>query len=123
MRRYDDITESELRRELVGFARLVLTMEKHDALADRTASLLRLLGELRRMVFAYEVAHTNRDEPVQSRNPRPDATSRPLSDDEALDALVEESRRIVEEARERQEEFGDELRGRPHSPGDAGGAS
>jgi hypothetical protein len=118
MGRYDDITDTELRRELVGFARLVLTMEKHDALVDRTASLLRLLGELRRMVFAYEVAHTNRDEPVQSRAPGPDAPSGPISDDEALDELVEESRRIVEEAREREEELQNELRDRYFHPGD-----
>jgi hypothetical protein len=119
MGRYDDIDERELRRELVGFARLVLTMEKHGALVDRTASLLRLLGELRRMVFAYEVAHTNRDEPVQSRSPGPDARPGPLTDGQALDELVEESRRIVEAAQERESELQNELRGRYLHPGDA----
>lgn len=119
MERYDDITEAELRRELVSFARLVLTMEKHDALVDRTASLLRLLGELRRMVFAYEVAHTNRDEPARSRSPGPDATPRPLTDAEALDALTRESHRIVDEARRREEELQNELRDGYFHPGDA----
>lgn len=117
MERYDDITEAELRREMVSFARLVLTMEKHDALVDRTASLLRLLGDLRRMVFAYEVAHTNRDEPARSRTPKP--TTPPLTDGEALEELTRESERIVDEARRREEELQNELRDGYLDPGDA----
>jgi hypothetical protein len=46
-------------------------MEDEDVLLDRTHSVLRLLGELRQMVFAHEVRNTRRDEP-----PRPHPLTR-----------------------------------------------
>lgn len=109
MESYDDISAIRLRRELVSFARLILTLEKHDALADRSASMLRILGELRRMVFAFEISHTDHDAPVQPRSPGWRATCGPMTDDEALDALTRESMRIVGEARRQERALADEF--------------
>lgn len=98
MGRHEEMSEDRLREELVSFARLILLLDRKDALLDRSASVLRLLGDLRRMVFAWEVRVTDRDGPTQSRRPGP------LPPDEP-------SARIVREALEREEELRRELEG------------
>ena len=57
----DEISDDQLREELVSFARLILLLDRKGALLDRSASVLRLLGDLRRMVFAWEVRVTYRE--------------------------------------------------------------
>ena len=96
MGRYDDITPDELRAQLLRLARLIRAMEKRDVLLQRTASILKLLGELRQMIFAYEVRVTKNLVPSDA--------------DAASDAAVGDSLRIVNEALDRERELQDELR-------------
>lgn len=100
MGRHEEMSEDRLREELVSFARLILLLDRKDALLDRSASVLRLLGDLRRMVFAWEVRVTDRAGPARIRRPGP------LEPDEP-------SARIVREALEREEELRRELEGDP----------
>jgi hypothetical protein len=125
MGRYDDITGDRLRAELTRFARLVLRMEEEDVLLDRTHSVLRLLGELRQMVFAHEVRNTRRDQP-----PRPHPLTRmerleerakgndparrsaaDTADDDLGAAEPEDSLRVVREALDRERAFLDQITG------------
>jgi len=55
MGKYDDISEARLRGDLVAFARLLLRLERDGVLLKSPADLQRLLGELRRKIFAFEV--------------------------------------------------------------------
>lgn len=100
MGRHDDITEDQLREELVSFARLILLLDRKDALLDRSASLLRLLGEIRRMVFAWEVRVTDRESPTRPR--RPGSVPPRVEEDDP-------SMRVVREALERERELLREL--------------
>lgn len=102
MGRYDDITPDELRRQLLRLARLIRAMEKKGVLLQRTPSLLRLLGELRQMIFAYEVRVT--------RNLAPADDVQEGAEEESL--LLGESMRIVREALDRERELQDELEDR-----------
>lgn len=95
MGRYDDISDARLRSEIARFARILQRMEEKGEILDRTADILTLLGELRRMVFAWEVRETFRGDP----DPRPAPPAAPGSSSEAED----ESGRIVREAREAEE--------------------
>lgn len=103
MGHHDDITGDQLREELVSFARLILLLERKGALLDRSASVLRLLGDLRRMVFAWEVRVTDREGPPRPRRPG----ARPSAGDD------DPSARIVREARERERELLRELDSEP----------
>lgn len=114
MGRYDDITPEELREQLLRFARLIRAMEKRNVLLEKTPSLLRLLGELRRMIFAYEVRVTRNLAPRA-----PDEASEAPSVAEPT-SLVDESVRIVREALERERELQDELRDRLFPDGGEG---
>ena len=58
MGRYDNISDARLRYEVQRFARILQRMEEDGETLDRTADILTLLGELRRMVFAWEVRCT-----------------------------------------------------------------
>lgn len=58
MGRYDDISDRKLRYEIQRFARILQRMEAEDEVLDRTADILRILDEMRRMVFAWEVRAT-----------------------------------------------------------------
>lgn len=60
MGRYDDITDYHLRSEVARFARILQRMEEKGETLDRTADIMTLLGELRRMIFAWEVRCTFR---------------------------------------------------------------
>ncbi len=103
MARHDDMPEDQLREELVSFARLILLLDRKDALLDRSASLLRLLGDLRRMVFAYEVRVTNHEGPPKPRRPGVPGRLPAATEDPSL--------RIVREALEREQELLQELGG------------
>jgi len=100
MGKYDDITPERLRSELLRFARLLLKMEREGVLLQRTPSVLRFLGELRQMLFAYEVLHTRKllpaEKPERARS-------------EAPDPLLDDSMRIVRDALRREKELQDEL--------------
>jgi ActR/RegA family two-component response regulator len=97
MGRYDNITPEELRTQLLRLARLIRAMERRGVLLHKTPSILRLLGELRQMIFAYEVRVTKNLAP---------------SDAEPADPELDESLRIVNEALDRERELQDELRDR-----------
>jgi hypothetical protein len=58
MGRYDGISDYQLRSEVARFARILQRMEERGEILDRTADIMTLLGELRRMVFAWEVRAT-----------------------------------------------------------------
>ena len=104
---YDDITSEELRERLVRFARLILKLEQREELLDRSPELMKLLGELRRMLFAWEVRCTARLAP---REEEPGAGAAPEGGEE--DPLIDDSLRVVREALERERELQDELRDR-----------
>lgn len=115
MGRHEDISEEQLREELVSFARLILLLDRKDALLDRSASVLRLLGDLRRMVFAWEVRATDREGPPRPRRPGARGAERPETDEGSL--------RIVREALEREQELLRELGGETLDDDSQGGGS
>jgi hypothetical protein len=78
--------EERVRLELVLFADLVLRLEKEDRLAEALPFVLRRLGDLRRLLFDYEVRATERLLPIEDPNER-------------------EARRIVREMEERKREM------------------
>ncbi|MBI4544548.1 MAG: hypothetical protein HY703_05075, partial [Gemmatimonadetes bacterium] len=82
---YDDITPEALRADLRRFAELVLRLEAEGRLLEATPRLIKLLGDLRAKLFAYEIRGTHRLAPPAG--PQPVESG--------------ESGRIVQEARER----------------------
>lgn len=76
-------TPEALRADLRHFAQLVLRLERDGRLLEATPELLKLLGDLRAKLFAYEVRGTAR---LESGRPDP---------------LSSESERIVREAIQR----------------------
>lgn len=100
MGKYDDITPERLRSEMLRFARLLTKMDEEGVLLDRTPSVLRLLGELRQMLFAYEVRYTKKLLPSEK-------PARPAQ--EERDPAMRDSMRIVEEALRREKELQEEL--------------
>ena len=109
MSRPEEPSDERLREELVSFARLILLLERKNALLDRSASVLRLLGDLRRMVFAWEVRATNREGPPRPR--RPGSSAPEQADDD--------SARIVREALARERELLRELGSETYDEDDA----
>ncbi len=99
MGRYDDITADELRSALVRYARLVLRRETEGTLLDSLPDLMQFLGELRQMVFAYEVRGTRRCE----------VKAGAAEEASVPDPALLESLRVVEEALERAKELQEEL--------------
>jgi hypothetical protein len=55
MGRYDDITPEKLRSELLRFAELIQRMDRDELLLRSSPRILKMLGELRQMLFAYEI--------------------------------------------------------------------
>ena len=100
MGRYDDISDARLRYEIQRFARILQRMEENDEVLDRTADILTLLGELRRMVFAWEVRATYRGEVEEGSAEDPYEGSLDTPDDPESD-----SERVVREAREQHSDF------------------
>lgn len=85
--------DRQVRRALLAFAELIARLEEEDRLLRAVPLLLERLGDLRRILFEYEVRTTERLMPVE-------------------DEVERESRRVVEEAieryREMVEEWGEE---------------
>lgn len=130
MGRYDNITDERLRAEVARFARILQRMEQEGETLDRTADILTLLGELRQMVFAWEVRCTFEEaddedlsapggsapeeitpedgaSPARRRRPRP----------QPLDRALTLSERVVAEAQRREQELREEFDAKS-SPGE-----
>ncbi len=102
--KYDDISERELQSQLTRFARLVLRLEDQGTLLERLPDLMQFLGELRRMVFAYEVRGTRRED----ERTGPAAAGAGVGEEET-DPALRESLRVVSEALERARELQEQL--------------
>jgi hypothetical protein len=104
MGRYDDITPDKLRAELLRFAGLIQRMDKEGLLLRSSPRILRVLGELRQMLFAYEIRGARhlggKDLPGD-----PDADPAATTEGE----LDSDSLRIVREALRREKELQEEL--------------
>lgn len=94
-------TEAQVRSELIRFAELIQRLERDDRLLRSLPFLMGRLGDIRRMLFDFEVRVTERLLPIE------DPTER-------------ESRRIVREARESEREGPEEWGGGWHPPERAG---
>lgn len=81
--------DEEVRRVLLNFAELVQRLDDEGRLVSSLPLLLTRLGDVRALLFDYEVRHTERLMPVEDPEER-------------------EARRIVREAQERMEELADE---------------
>lgn len=77
---------ADVRRALLGLGELILRLEEEGRLLEATPYLLGKLGDLRRILFAYEVRTTGRLEPT-------------------ADPVERRSRNVVREAIERYEEM------------------
>lgn len=89
---YDDIAPDALRADLVRFAELIRHLDEEGELLSATPRLIKMMGDLRQKLFAYEVRSTKRLEPPEQE----------------YEEVREESERIVREAREREEEAREE---------------
>lgn len=115
MGKYDGISDDLLRHEIARFARILQRMEAKGETLERTADILTLLGELRQMVFAWEVRETFRGEAEEEAAEPPRApTPPPVPPAPAVPetpAGESESERIVREAREGEELLRREMEG------------
>jgi hypothetical protein len=82
-------SEERVRLELVLFADLVLRLEKENRLTEALPFVLRRLGDLRQLLFDYEVRATERLLPVKDPHER-------------------EARRLIREVEDRVREMRDE---------------
>jgi hypothetical protein len=101
MGQYDDISEEQLRADLVRFAELLLRLEEEDGLLVSPADLQKILGELRQKLFAWEVR-------CSRHLGQPDHTD-DTGEDRGKGAAAGEgpdaSTRVVREALERQKQM------------------
>jgi hypothetical protein len=112
MGKYDDISESRLRADLVAFAQLILRLDSEDGVLASPADLQRILGELRQKLFAFEVRRSRlaTDPPGELEEAAPRGGRRPR---EADDPVLRESLKVVREALRRSEEMLREWDGAP----------
>ena len=89
-------SEERVRLELVLFADLILRLEKENRLTEALPFVLSRLGDLRRLLFDYEVRATERLLPIEDPHER-------------------EARRLIREIEERQREVIEEW-GEPWTP-------
>lgn len=107
MGKYDDMAPEELREQLLRFARLILRLEDDGVLLARVPAVLKLIGDLRQMLFAYEVrCAAGLGESGEAEGGRSEVP-------ELDDPVVQESYRVVKEALERQGELLEELEAPP----------
>lgn len=78
-------TEAEVRQRLLAFTDWVQHVVQEGRLVDELPTVMRMLGDLRQVLFDYEVRGTERLLPTD-------------------DPLERESRRIVREAKEREDD-------------------
>ena len=69
-RRSGPPSEDRVRLELVLFAELIQRLEQENRLAEALPFVLRRLGDLRRLLFDYEVRATERLLPIEDPNER-----------------------------------------------------
>lgn len=81
--------EQEVRSSLLHFSELIRRLEREGKLMRHLPVLMSRMGDLRHLLFDYEVRYTERLMPVEDPEER-------------------EARRIVREAKERMEEMVDE---------------
>ena len=89
MGKYDNIEPETLRADLLRFASFIQRLDAEDRLLDGIPRLLRLLGDLRQKLFAYEVRAVSRLEPRE----------------EAESPAVSEAKRIIEDAIRRERDM------------------
>ena len=103
MGRYDDITPEKLRAELLRFAELIQRMDAEQLLLRSSPRILKMLGELRQMLFAYEIRGARhlggKDVPA----------SQEMEASEGTGGIDPASWRVVQEALQREKELQDEL--------------
>ncbi|MSR37018.1 MAG: hypothetical protein EXR95_10345 [Gemmatimonadetes bacterium] len=104
MGRYDDITREKARSELLRFAELIQRMDRDEILLQSSPRILKMLGELRQMLFAYEIRGARHLGGKDLPGPRsePEGQEGPAGTDPA-------SWRVVQEALRREKEFQEEL--------------
>lgn len=93
MGRHDDVTPDQLRADLRHFADLIVKLDAENGLLEAAPQLLKVLGDLRAKIFAYEVRFTGRLSTIEDEPPE-----------------IRESRRIIEEATQRAREAEEEWR-------------
>ncbi len=84
MSRYQNISDYQLRAEVARFARLLQGMEERGEVLDRTADILTVLGELRQMVFAWEIRETWGADGAEAELPPPQERGYLESSDDGL---------------------------------------
>lgn len=82
-------SEERVRLELVLFAELIQRLEREGRLAETLPFVLHRLGDLRRLLFDYEVRATQRLLPVEDAHER--------AARELLEEMEERGRRMAEE--------------------------
>lgn len=85
VQRQEPPSEENVRRALLSFANLVQRLDEDERLVRHLPGLIRRLGDLRQMLFEFEVRVTERLLPTD-------------------DPIERESRRIVREAQDRAED-------------------
>lgn len=96
MRHDESVSPDDLRADLRHFADLIVRLDADGKLLDAAPHLLKLLGDLRAKIFAYEVRFTRNLTRTEEK--------------ERMPAYLEQSRRIVEEAIRRAREAEEEWR-------------
>lgn len=100
---HESVSPDDLRADLRHFADLIARLDRDGRLLEAAPHLLKVLGDLRAKIFAYEVRFTGSLSP-------PGATD----EESRLDA----SHRVIEEAAERTREAEEEWRRPPdYGPG------
>ena len=82
MGQYDNIGEGQLRKDLLRLASLIRKLQDEGRLLEQIPRLMKIFGDLRQKMFAYEIRA------VESLIPKDEEESR----------QIEESRRIAREA-------------------------
>ena len=107
---YDDITPEELRAELLRFADMIQRMDREQLLLRASPRILKALGELRQMLFAFEIRGA-----LHLGDKHGPESSAAHGGDPAT-SLDLDSPRIVREALEREWELPGELERHPLEP-------
>lgn len=107
--KYDGIEPAALRTALVAFANALLDLDKKGTLLVRAPELQKMMGDLRQMLFAYEIRCTEKL-PIVLR----EAENQEVENDPVIRASL----RIVQEAVKREADLADSWRN-----GDAGNDS
>jgi hypothetical protein len=104
MGRYDDITPEKARAELLRFAELIQRMDRDEILLRSAPRVLKMLGELRQMLFAYEIRGSRH---LGGKDlPGPEGTGEAEAGPAGMDPA---SWRVVQEALQREKELQEEL--------------